>query len=92
MIERQLPAGNGADEALRKRRLEASGTLRRFSTLSAREKQVMESLSHGLISKQIARRLSLSAKTVEKHRSSVMRKMEVGSLAEVVRAAVQIGL
>jgi DNA-binding CsgD family transcriptional regulator len=81
-----------SEEATRQRGRRITDVVRRYNTLSPRERQALEGLAKGLSSKQIALRLGLSTKTVEKHRANVMVKMGVGSLAEVVRAAVELGL
>jgi len=52
--------------------------------LTDREKQVMDLVVSGLLNKQIAAELGISAKTVENHRSHVMDKMGVKGLAELV--------
>jgi DNA-binding NarL/FixJ family response regulator len=52
--------------------------------LSSREREI-----EGRSNKEIARDLALSVKTVETHRGSVMRKLGVSSLAELVRWAVR---
>ena len=56
----------------------------RLARLTARERQVMELAIEGQANKQIARILAISERTVEVHRSRVMRKMEVESLAVLV--------
>ena len=66
-----------------------------LDNLSPRESQVLEMVSEGKANKVIARQLDLSVKTVEKHRSSMMRKLQVQSVAELVRkviAAEQAGI
>ena len=50
----------------------------------------MDLVVTGLANKQIAMRLRLSEKTVEAHRSRVMRKMQAESVAELVRMAVTL--
>lgn len=57
----------------------------RFATLTPREREVMESVVEGLMNKQIAYKLGISEITVKLHRGNVMRKMEVKSVAELVR-------
>jgi len=57
----------------------------RMRTLSNRERQVFEHISEGLSNKETARRLDLSKRTIECHRSQVIRKMDAHSLAELVR-------
>ncbi|MCC7409906.1 MAG: response regulator transcription factor [Phycisphaeraceae bacterium] len=57
----------------------------RVSSLTPRERQVMEMVVAGQSNRQIAAGLSLSEKTVEVHRAHVMEKMRAGSLAQLVR-------
>ncbi len=57
--------------------------------LTAREREVLQLLAEGRRSKDIARRLDISLKTVETHRASVMRKLDAGSIADVIRFAVR---
>ena len=59
----------------------------RFETLTARERQVMLHVTAGLMNKQIAAEIGLSEITVKLHRGNVMRKMEVRSVADLVRMA-----
>jgi len=56
-----------------------------FGQLTPRERQVCELVSLGLPNKQIASRLGAAEKTVKIHRGRVMSKLEVGSVAELVR-------
>ncbi len=56
-----------------------------FGKLSSRERDVMNLVVDGNANKVIARRLNLSVKTIEKHRSSLMKKLQVRSVAELVR-------
>lgn len=58
-------------------------------TLSPREREIVQLLAEGNNNKDVARALHLSVKTVETHRSNVMRKMEFGSLADLVRYAIR---
>jgi len=61
-------------------------------TVSKRETEVIQLLCEGLSSKEIARHLHISAKTVENHRYNIYRKCEVDSLAGLMRHAIQNGL
>jgi DNA-binding NarL/FixJ family response regulator len=56
--------------------------------LSPRERQVATLIAEGDTTKIIARKLGVSVKTVEAHRSNLMRKLDLPSLAHVVRYAV----
>ena len=57
----------------------------KIAHLTPREREVMEFVVDGKANKQIAALLERSQKTIEIHRANVMRKMEVDSLAELVR-------
>jgi DNA-binding NarL/FixJ family response regulator len=57
--------------------------------LTSREREIVQLLAEGNSNKAIASRLDLSVKTVETHRASIMRKLELNSLADVVRFAVR---
>lgn len=58
-------------------------------TLSPRERHIVQLLAEGSNNKEVARTLQLSVKTVETHRSNIMRKMQFGSLADLVRYAIR---
>jgi two-component system nitrate/nitrite response regulator NarL len=58
--------------------------------LSTREREVLEWVTNGLPSKEIASRLSIAVRTVEKHRENIMRKMEVHSAAQLTRIALTV--
>jgi len=57
--------------------------------LSFREREVVQLVSEGKVSKEIAAKLGLSVKTVDTHRSNIMRKLSVHSIAELVLYAVR---
>ena len=59
----------------------------RLAALSPREREVLALLVEGRMNKIIAAELGISAKTVEDHRASIMRKTQVRSVAELVRLA-----
>jgi FixJ family two-component response regulator len=58
-----------------------------FASLTPREREIMALVVSGLMNKQIAAKLGISEITVKAHRGQVMRKMQVASLADLVRAA-----
>ncbi len=60
---------------------------RRFETLSPRESEVASALMQGMSNKTAAHLLSLSVRTIEMHRANALTKLEVKSIAEVVRLA-----
>jgi len=59
----------------------------RFNGLSPREREVMRWVVAGRLNKQIAAEIGISEATVKLHRGQVMKKMNVRSLAELVRVA-----
>lgn len=58
----------------------------RHSSLTARERQVLERVALGRLNKQIAYDLGISEVTVKLHRSSVMKKMRATTVGELIRA------
>jgi DNA-binding NarL/FixJ family response regulator len=64
----------------------------RVARLSEREKSVLSAIADGLSSKEISSRLGISVHTVVHHRSRLMRKTELRSVAHLARYAVQVGL
>lgn len=72
---------------------ERAGEVRLPKTaISKRETEVVQLLCEGLSSKEIARHLHISAKTVENHRYNIYRKCEVDCVAALMRHAIQQGL
>ena len=63
----------------------------RVETLTAREREVMSLVVKGWLNKQIASELGTVEKTIKVHRARVMDKMQVDSVAELVRIAEKIG-
>jgi two-component system response regulator FixJ len=61
----------------------------RIATLSGREAQVLQGLTNGKSSKEIARDLGLSPRTIEMHRSHLMERLGVRKSSEAIRLAVQ---
>lgn len=57
--------------------------------LTSREREIVQLLSEGRSSKEVASVLSISVKTAETHRSNIMRKLGIHSLSELVRYAVR---
>ncbi|MBM3773252.1 MAG: response regulator transcription factor [Acidimicrobiia bacterium] len=62
------------------------------SGLTTREREVMQLLAEGLTAKEIAKRLEISAYTVDAHRTRIMRKLQISSIGELVRFAMRAGL
>jgi DNA-binding NarL/FixJ family response regulator len=74
---------------LRSGRLPEGGELASISRLTPREREVIQLLAEGHRNKRIAQILSISVKTVETHRTTLMRKIGVKSIVELVRYAVR---
>lgn len=61
-------------------------------TLSNREAEVLEHISNGLSTNDIAQQLNISNNTVEFHRHNLMRKLSANNMAQLVKKAIQLGL
>jgi FixJ family two-component response regulator len=68
-----------------KARVERTEVRRRLATLTAREREVLEHVVAGKLNKQTAADLGTVEKTIKVHRARVMQKMNVQSVAELVR-------
>jgi FixJ family two-component response regulator len=58
-----------------------------LSKLTGRERQVLERIVAGRLNKQIADDLTISIKTVEAHRANIMEKLNVNTVADLLRLA-----
>ena len=67
----------------------AAPTGMRASRLTSREREIVQLLSEGKSSKEVASSLGISVKTAETHRANIMRKLEIHSVSELVRYAVR---
>jgi DNA-binding NarL/FixJ family response regulator len=63
-----------------------------YGKLTAREQEIMRMLAEGASKGEIAGRLCISIKTVENHRTNIMRKLNIHSAMELVRYAARLGL
>jgi FixJ family two-component response regulator len=77
------------DVEIRERRSQRTQAAARLAQLTEREHQVLRCVIEGKPNKIIAAELEISTKTVEFHRSKVMEKMGVASVAELVHVAMQ---
>jgi two-component system response regulator FixJ len=75
-----------ADAEFRRVHSQRATVAARLAELTPREREVMDLVIAGKANKVIASELGLSPKTVEVHRAHVMKKMQVESLADLVRA------
>jgi RNA polymerase sigma factor (sigma-70 family) len=68
-----------------RRRIELQDVHQRLSLLTRREREVCTLVAQGMLNKQIAGQIGTSEKTVKVHRARVMSKLQVGSVAQLVR-------
>jgi FixJ family two-component response regulator len=80
------------DAANRSERTGREVVARRYETLTPREREVMELVVQGLMNKQIAFALGTSEKTIKIHRARGMEKMQVRSVADLVRAVQKLDM
>lgn len=80
------------DRLQRETAAEVTAIRQRLATLTPREHEVLEHVVSGQLNKQIAADLGIVEKTIKVHRARVMEKMNVQSLAELVRLAERAGL
>jgi len=78
------------DGSLRQETADKDEVLQRWNTLTQREKEVMALIVEGKANKVVAQDLDLSERTVEIHRARVMEKMQVRSVAQLVRLSMLI--
>ena len=98
---RETAGGNGPSSSLVSRRLlkqrqedylNGSPTRIDASALTARQKEILRLIAEGFANKQMAGVLSLSVKTVEKHRQALMNKLNIHTIAMLSRYAVTSGV
>lgn len=63
-----------------------------YDTLTSREQEIMVLLAEGLSSKEIAEKLFISPKTVDNHRTNILRKLNLHSTIELIRYASRLGI
>jgi len=86
VVERTLArAGDAAVEQDVRRQ-----NMARMARLTLRERQVLERIVAGRLNKQIADDLGISIKTVEAHRANIMEKLEAGTVADLMRVALNV--
>jgi FixJ family two-component response regulator len=80
------------DRAAQEQQAEIRDLQERYGALTARERQVMALVVSGMLNKQIASEIGASEATVKIHRGNVMRKMQAGSVVDLVRMADKLKL
>jgi DNA-binding NarL/FixJ family response regulator len=60
--------------------------------LTSRQREILQLVAEGKSTKDVARLLDLSVKTVEAHRGQIMQRLEIHDLASLVRYAIRTGL
>ncbi len=83
LVERMLSKARSEDSVAREQ--QAAKDL--LSRLTTREQQVLERIVAGRLNKQIADDLGISIKTVEAHRANIMEKLNVNTVADLLRLA-----
>ncbi|HXM49704.1 MAG TPA: response regulator transcription factor [Pyrinomonadaceae bacterium] len=83
-----------SDEVSRRTLLEYSrGRIEhRLARLTPRQREILTLIAEGLNTKDIGRRLNISAKTVESHRAQLMERLNIHDVASLVRFAIKVGL
>jgi FixJ family two-component response regulator len=82
----------GRDQVARRQRARNADLRRRYESLNPREREVFKCLVSGMLNKQIAVEIGTTERTVKFHRGNIMQKMQVKSLAELVRMAQMLGI
>ena len=89
----KLPAGRSlSDAGKRKKLLDRQQLLDKIAFLSPREREIFHRVADGEMNKVIAVELGISERTVEVHRSQVMKKLGVRTLAQLVRIKIEADL
>jgi FixJ family two-component response regulator len=80
------------DATSRVARARQQAMLSRYERLTPREREVFLHLIGGQLNKQVAADLEITERTIKMHRASIFQKLEVNSMAEMARLAVDLGL
>jgi FixJ family two-component response regulator len=87
-IERAIARG----QAWREKNDRLSSLQKLVDGLTPRERQVFERVARGRMNKEIARELGATERTIKAHRSHIMDKLEIASVAELVLIAERLGI
>ena len=75
----------------RRTEMELSAFRSRLMQLTQREREVIRMVAHGMSNKQVAENLGISEKTVQVHRGSAYRKLDLHNAAEIARLLLRSG-
>jgi len=87
-VERAL----AQNEEMRATRDRKEDMRKRYARLTTREREVFLHLISGQLNKQVAADLQITERTIKLHRANLLQKLEVSSMAELARFAVDLGL
>jgi DNA-binding NarL/FixJ family response regulator len=82
LAERLESTGRSANEA----------PLDAYQTLTAREREILQLTAEGKSSAEIGEKLVISPRTVEVHRSKIMKKLALHNMADLIRYAIRRGI
>ncbi|MFM0118155.1 response regulator [Paraburkholderia sp. RL18-101-BIB-B] len=91
-LKRAVEAALATAHVLRKEAQEAAMLQALYQSLTPREQELLPLLASGLLNKQAAAILGIAEYTVQVHRGNIMRKMQAGSFATLVRQASKLQL
>ena len=77
---------------LRESHLSRTSSGKKKGRLSNREREVLQAVAEGFSTKQIAKKLEVSVKTIEAHRANLMKKLGARSAVELTRCAYEMGI
>lgn len=80
------------DPAIRKAVFKAQQKITQSPTLTRREKEIMKLISLNCTSIEIAEKLSISKRTVDRHRENLLLKLDVRNVASLIKKAIDLGL
>ena len=86
-LRRALEEGLERSEAEREQRVRMLELEHRLRRLTDRERAVFDRLIRGRLNREVGAELGITERTVKAHRASILRKLDVGSVAELVRLA-----
>ena len=78
------------DNTIQVKREDQQEVIDKIATLTKREQEIFQRVSKGEMNKVIGLDLGISERTVEAHRSQVMKKLEVRTLAQLIRLSMDL--